>query len=249
MATYIYNSTEMSTVIDTYKIISNLTSSTHDATQSALKVISSIASAGGDLGAEVGGTVLGNIKKASNGIASTLGEVKKVYNTFETAKQVLEKIKSWNGFSDLAGTIDKLAGMSREEQGELIVDTADFIGDTIKTFSEDPVSKTVLGNAGKITEAGVSAVNFLDSLGRQYPNPFESGVEDKGAAFSGMLGGTVTAGTLVAADVVGNAFGVDIPDHWISSSTHAVADLSESFYRFASSGLKSLWNAATDLFH
>ena len=86
MATYVYDDTTMTTVIEAYKTISDLTSSTSEATQSALQVISSIASAGGDLGAEVGGTVLGNLRKANSSVSDALSNVKKVYSTFETAR-------------------------------------------------------------------------------------------------------------------------------------------------------------------
>ena len=248
MATYVYDDTTMTTVIEAYKTITDLTSSTSEATQSALQVISSIASAGGDLGAEVGGTVLGNLRKANSSVSDALSKVKKVYSTFETARGILNKTSSYVSGNGVADAINKLAGMGREEQEEFVIDTSEFIGKTFSQFSSEPTTKTALSNAGDIAEAAVNGLDFLDSLNDQFSERFSSQTADIGATISYTVGSTLTAGTLVASDVVANAFSLDIPDHWIRSATYTVGDFSESVYRFVADGLESAWNGAKGLF-
>ena len=242
MATYIYDDTTMTTVIEAYKTISDLTSSTSEATQSALQVISTIASAGGDLGAEVGGTVLGNLRKASNSVSDALGKVKKVYSTFETAREILNKTSSYISGDGIADTINKLAGMSREEQGELFVDAADFIGDTLGELAGDKASKDILGNVGDMASAIVEGSHIQDGLADYYLDRHASGELSLGEALSGTLSGGVTNGVITIADAVANAVNLDIPDHWNEAATYAVADFGESAYRSVANGVSTGWD-------
>ena len=242
MATYIYDDTTMATVIEAYKTISDLTASTSEATQSALRVISTIASAGGDLGAEVGGTVLGNLRKANSSVSDALGKVKKVYSIFETARGILNKTSSYISGNGVADTINKLAGMSREEQGGLFVDAADFIGDTLGEFAGDGATKEILGNVGDVASAIVEGSHIQDDLADYYVDRLASGEIGWGETLSGGLSGVLTNGVITVADGLANAINLDIPDHWNEAATYAVANFGESAYRFVADGISTGWD-------
>lgn len=242
MATYIYDDATMITVIETYKIISNLMSSASEAAQSALQVISSIASAGGDLGAEVGGTVLGNLRKANSSASDALGNVKKLYSTFETARRILNKTNACVSGNGAADTINKLAGIGREKQGELFVDAVDFIGETLGQFTNDKATKYILGNTDDTAKAIVEGSLILDDLEAYYFDRLSSGEIGLGELLSGALSGGVTTSAMTIADGVANLIGLDIPPHWIEAATYAVADFGESTYRFVADGLSTGWD-------
>jgi len=240
LASYVYDNAIMTAAVDSFKSVCDVVLSASEAVDRAASVISTISSAGGDLGTEVGGTVLQNIRKANSSVQNTFNTAKKLYGALESAKDVLNKVdRATEGNS---GVINSLASISKDELGEIVIDSSEVIGEVITTFSDDPVTDKVVGNVGEVARAIVDGTDVQDRILDSYAGRLQRGEIGAGEYFTGGLSAGVTNGVITIADGVANAIGLDIPNSWNQNASDFMGNVGEQGYRLVSRGIRSIWN-------
>lgn len=240
----VYDEAAAQAVRETTIAVESIFSKAAEAIANAQTVLSNTPEAGGNLGTDSGRTILGNIRKAVQGLQDVLEGIGKMRKAWEQIIEILTN--AGTGCTSVArnwtwSMIETVGSMSDEETDDLIIDTAELIGKVGQVFSDDPIVDEMMGNLGDSARAYVSGKSVQDSILDSYGSRLSSGEIGVGEYLSGGLTAGVTNAVVSVVDMGANLIGLDIPDSFNEAASNAMGWLGEKAYQVVSGAVKSGW--------